>query len=498
MNGLSISIATATLVSRAAYAQTSANQNYTAFTFNVTYDYFIIGSGAGDIPVADRLSEAGHSALLIEKEPPSRQPKWLEGTNLTRFEVPGLFNQIWADPASVACDDLNVMTEWELGGGVAVNFVLWWKPHRLDWDVNFPAGWTSSDMQKHVERVWERLPGTSIPSQDGKLYLQQGFDTKNHTYGHSTFILEHAERHGPLATYLVTAAKRKNFHLWTNRNARRLNRTGGHVTGVELECSKGGSAGPGYASRINVTPGTGRVIVSAGTFGSAKLLMRSGIGPADQLKIVNNSATDGPTMISSNQWINLPVGYNVNDHVDTDIQIAHQDIPIAKDTEAYLANRTDILAQVAPNLGPMFWQQILGSDGVVRHIISITQYLGIGTTSRSRMAITPALTTRISIAPYLRDQHEKEAVVQGIEYIRGVLSQIQNLTWIAPSANQTTTAFVNSIPATPGSRGSNHWTGSCKIGADDGRAGWKAVLDLDTKVYGTDNLFVVDASIFRV
>lgn len=170
-------------------------------------------------------------------------------------------------------------------------------------------------MQKHVEKVWERIPGVStahfalmncddvlmeaqtyIPSQDGKLYLQQGFDTvskgleaagfkyivpndhpdqKNHTFGHSTFFLENAERYGPLATYLVTANRRNNFHLWTNTNARRLVRTGGHVTGVELECSKGGSVGPGYSGRINVTPGTGRVILSAGTFGSAKLLMRS-------------------------------------------------------------------------------------------------------------------------------------------------------------------------------------------------------------------------------
>jgi hypothetical protein len=60
---------------------------------------------------------------------------------------------------------------------------------------------------------------TYTPSQDGKLYLQQGFETvskgleaagfkyvvpndhpdqKNHTYGHSTFFIENAERHGPL------------------------------------------------------------------------------------------------------------------------------------------------------------------------------------------------------------------------------------------------------------------------------------------------------------
>lgn len=38
--------------------------------------------------------------------------------------------------------------------------------------------------------------------------------------------------------------------------------------------------------------------------------------------------------------------------------------------------------------------------------------------------------------------------------------------------------------------------GTCKIGSDDGRDGGTAVVDLNAKVYGTDNLFVVDASIF--
>lgn len=39
-------------------------------------------------------------------------------------------------------------------------------------------------------------------------------------------------------------------------------------------------------------------------------------------------------------------------------------------------------------------------------------------------------------------------------------------------------------------------TGTAKIGTDDGRSGGTSVVDLNTKVYGTDNIFVVDASIF--
>jgi cellobiose dehydrogenase (acceptor) len=134
------------------------------------------------------------------------------------------------------------------------------------------------------------------------------------------------------------------------------------------------------------------------------------------------------------------------------------------------------------------------------------------------MDITPQLNARIVQAPYLRDSHDKEAVIAGIDIFRKALSNVQGLTWIRPTASQDTTAFVNSvraprkkkrfcflegnrtdtlqIPATQGSRNSNHWVGTCKIGTDDGRSGGTAVVDLDTKVYGTDNLFVVDASIF--
>lgn len=71
---------------------------------NKTYDYVVVGGGAGGIPVADKLSEAGHSVLLIEKGPVSTglwggdmKPGWLEGTNLTRFDVPGLCNEIWVN-----------------------------------------------------------------------------------------------------------------------------------------------------------------------------------------------------------------------------------------------------------------------------------------------------------------------------------------------------------------------------------------------------------------
>ncbi|KAI1816291.1 hypothetical protein GGS20DRAFT_248754 [Poronia punctata] len=510
-----------------------------------SFDYVIVGAGAGGIPIADRLSEQGHKVLLLEKGPPSLGmwggdlgPDWLDDTGLTRFDVPGLCNQIWVDSDGVACEDTDQMAGCVLGGGTAVNAGLWWKANPKDWDENFPEGWQSSDVSAAEEKVFERIPGTTRPSQDGKLYLSQGVDMlsdalqsagwtslsepnssptkKNRTFGATTYMFSGGERAGPMATYLKTASERDNFELWMNTPARRALRTGGTITGVELDCvNDDGDFGVVTASNV---------IVSAGTFGSAKFLMRSGIGPQDQLEVVQSS-DDGPNMISEDDWIILPVGYNLVDHVNTDTFITHPNIvfydfyeawddPIPDDKSAYLSNRAGPLSQAAPNIGPVFWEEITGDDGIVRQIqwtariegadqtgsnntMIMSQYLGRGTTSRGRMTIRKGLDTYVSDPPYLKDDNDRAAVVAGIDSLRKALTGYTGLEWAIPASNLTTDDYVDSIPVTAAKRRANHWLGTAKIGTDDGReSDGTAVVDLDTKVYGTDNLFVVDGSIF--
>ncbi|KAK3295479.1 uncharacterized protein B0H64DRAFT_146794 [Chaetomium fimeti] len=515
---------------------------------DAVFDYIVVGGGAGGIPAADKLSEAGKKVLLIEKGFASTGehggtlgPEWLEGTDLTRFDVPGLCNQIWVDSKGIACEDTDQMAGCVLGGGTAVNAGLWFKPYSLDWDFIFPTGWKYRDVQAAINRVIKRIPGTDAPSTDGKRYYQEGFnvlagglttggwskvtansapDSKNRTFANAPFMFSGGERNGPLATYLTSAKKRSNFNLWLNTSVKRVIREGGHITGVEVEAYRDG----GYAGIVPVTSVTGRVVLSSGAFGSAKILLRSGIGPTDQLEVVKNSEKDGPTMISNSSWINLPVGYNLDDHLNTDTVITHPDVsfydfyaawtdPIVADKDSYLNSRTGILAQAAPNIGPMMWEEIKGADGRVRQLqwtarvegsldtpngkaMTISQYLGRGATSRGRMTITPALTTVVSDVPYLKDPNDKEAVIQGIINLKTALNTVEGLTWTFPNASVSARDYVDNMVVATSNRRANHWMGTNKIGTDDGRSGGSAVVDLNAKVWGTDNLFVIDASIF--
>ncbi|KAK0264834.1 hypothetical protein B0A54_07625 [Friedmanniomyces endolithicus] len=514
---------------------------------NSTFDYIIVGAGAGGIPLADKLSETGASVLLIEKGPPSSgrwggsvKPDWLDGTNLTRFDVPGLDNEIWANSTGIACEDYSVMAGCVLGGGTAINAGLWWRANPADFDYNFPAGWKSADMQPAIARVFNRIPFTERPSTDGILYKPEGYnivggalaaagwknvsaDTvpgeKNLTFSHPDHMFSHGERGGPLATYLVTASTRKNFKLIMNTGVNRVVRDGSRMTGVEMQAFLPG----GLCGTVNVTPKTGKVILSAGAFGTPKILFRTGIGPQDQLEIVQTA--EGSKMVKSSEWLNLPVGYNLDDHTNTDVVITHPNVsfydfyaayntPILADKNRYLNNRTGILTQSAPNLATVFWQEIVGADGITRQLqytarvesahsinstkaMTISQYLGRGKTSRGRTVINGALAMSVSVLPYLNNEYDLAAVTSGLDFLKASLATDPAIKMVYPPSNQTTADFLAAYPITTGQRSANHWMGTCKMGLDSGLVNnGTAVVDTNAKVYGTDNLFVVDASVF--
>jgi cellobiose dehydrogenase (acceptor) len=393
-----------------------------------------------------------------------------------------------------------------------------------------------------TQRVFSRIPGTDLPSMDGKRYLLEGFNVvktgllgagwksvtannvpaeKNRTFCHTPYMYANGERGGPQATYLVTAKGRPNFKLWLNTTVEKIHRIGGHATGLNVKPTNNG----GYIGDIKLTPVTGRVIISAGAFGTPKLLFRSGIGPKDQLDVVKAS-TDGPTMINSSYWIKTPVGYNLDDHLNTDLVISHPNVsyydwpeswttPIPADKTAYFTKRSGPFAQAAPNIGPIMFEEIKGPDGIVRQFqwqarvegsrgqpngktMTVSVWLGRGKISRGRATISSRLNMEVTTLPF-GDVNDMATLAKAIDNMVAALAPVKNLTWLLPPPGQDGAAYLKTVPLTlaeVGSRRSNHWIGTAKMGTDSGVTGGTSVVDTNTKVYGTDNIFVVDASIF--
>jgi cellobiose dehydrogenase (acceptor) len=284
------------------------------------WDYVIIGSGPAGLVLADRLSATGRATLLLEAGAPStfasggrEAPQWLRASNepLSRFDVPGFFSTF---PAGHQCHDIPFPAGCVLGGGAAVNSGIWFLPAERDF-----AGCGWGGMEGALRRASERIPGTMAPGMDGKVWFGESFEVlgrmvrglgwreveankevecKQRCFARVPFSNIHGERGGPLGTYFLEARARRNFEVVFGARVERVVRTAGKVVGVEL-------VKDGKREVVELAEGA-KVILSAGVFGSAKILWQSGVGPRDQLEIVK--AVKGSDMIDETEWIDLPVG----------------------------------------------------------------------------------------------------------------------------------------------------------------------------------------------
>lgn len=236
--------------------------------------------------------------------------------------------------------DLNSYGGCTVGGSTAINAGGHFEPPASDYDLYFPPGWKSKDMQNATRRLYARQPSTNITSQNGIRYLQSGYtaarewlagglgfeeidvngkaDQKTEVFGHPIFNYANGQRGGPTITYLPAALKRSNFQLQTGVKVIRVERNGSQATGVAALID-------GVLEFIPVSP-KGRVILSSGAFQSPSLLMFSGIGNPRVLSRLQSAGKLSPTLRSS-QWIKLKaVGKGLFDNPHVTIELEGPDI----------------------------------------------------------------------------------------------------------------------------------------------------------------------------
>ncbi|KAJ7732622.1 hypothetical protein B0H14DRAFT_520117 [Mycena olivaceomarginata] len=515
---------------------------------DAAYDYIIVGGGPGGIIAADRLSEAGKKVLLLERGGPSTAqtggtytPSWGIPTNLTKFDIPGAFETFFGDANQYWwCNDISVWAGCLIGGGGSINAGLYWYASDSDFSLasGWPAGWQNH--APYTAKVSARLPTTDHPSTDGLRYLEQsstvmgqllgsqGYtqttinsnpNAKEHVYGFSSYDYLGGKRAGPVATYLQTALARKSLvtlKLYTPATA--VVRTGGTITGVQTNDT---SLGPNGVVPLN--PG-GRVILSAGAFGTSRILYQSGIGPKDMLQVVQNSgnAAAKAHLPPQAQWIDLPVGYNVSDNPGVTLVFTHPSVdaydswgnawtnPRPADAAQYLKNQSGVYADASVKLN--FWRSYVGTDkktrwiqGTVRpggvsyamtnfpynssQVFAVTLYLSTGLTSRGRIGVDANLNGVPLVQPYLTDPVDEATLVTAINDVIASVKNVSGLKLITPDNTTTVANFVHTYA--DGNLLSNHWVGANKVGTSPATA----VVDVNAKVFNTTNLFVVDASI---
>ncbi|KAL0257681.1 hypothetical protein SLS55_006844 [Diplodia seriata] len=496
----------------------------TPSTLSDTYDYIVVGGGAAGIVAAERLAESKASVLLIERGGASSASSggkdmldW--NSTVTPYDVPAYGYAVSSTGDVSYCTDTASQAGCILGGSSSINAEMFVKPQEADFE-NWPQGWSWADVESSAEAFYERNPGTTLPSADGRRYNQGVYETlsklfksngwsevdaieepnkKEKVFSHPPFNVKDSLRAGPVLTYLPEAQALDNFKLQLNSKVVRVMRTGSSITGVEIENADGA------AQIINLTK-NGKVVLAAGALSTPRILFNSGIGPADQLEIVN-SANNGITLDSAD-YIELPVGKGLKDHpiLSMTVKVNGGNMTVFDPTNP---SDSDI-ALYKQGSGPLaegmqrlnFWTSVEGSDGKTRYVqgttsvsssneIKVKVYLTHGLTSTGRLGIDESGATTLMTEPWLTTDADKAAITSFINEFFGYVQKSGTMSVTSTTGGNVTAADLIAKLTT-----GSHFVGTAKMGTDSGLENdGTSVVDTDCKVYGTDNLYVVDASI---
>jgi choline dehydrogenase-like flavoprotein len=495
-----------------------------------TYDFIVVGGGSAGCVLAARLSEDPDArVLLLEAGGRDRHPFYAMPAGFAKMTRGiGSWGYHTVPQTHLGGRVLRFTQAKVMGGGSSVNAQIYTRGHPLDydeWRQTGCEGWSYADVLPYFRKSEDNdtfdnefhgrggplgvsQPAAPLPICEayfkaaGALGIPHNRDLTSDTpdgVGYYQLTQRKARRSSTSKAFIDPARGRTNLTIREGVQVARLEIESGRATGVTLQ--------NGETLRAE-----SEVILTAGAFGSPKLLMLSGVGPADHLREVGLDVTlDQPE-----------IGNNLQDHLDLfticECTGDHTYDKYAKPLWSvvaglqYLFNRTGPVASSLFETGG-FWYAApdarspdiqfhlgLGSGieaGVAKMrnpgVTLNSAYLRPRSRGTVRLACADPATAPLIDPNYWADPHDRDMSIKGLKLAQEIMAQpalaafVQRPVLPGPGVRTEQEYFEFAVQ---NAKTDHHPAGTVRMGAEDA-----APLDPRLRLRGIDGLRVADASV---